>query len=294
MKKLVTTLMCALGMTVASATESVKIVIPTAPGGSYFLYAKNLEPLIEKWIDRKVEVDPRPGANGTVAYNHMQATKAHDYMFYLSAVLPETPYNQLTDLQPVIDLGVQIKVVFGHPSFGNQNLKQVLSAAKKPQYTFGILNADAVTPALLAVAPYIKDRTNFVPVVFNKAGDVQQNALGQHIDFGVLGSKVMQPLLSSGQAVPLAVASPYRSHLFPEVPTLIELGYRGPGDQWHNRFVLWATTNVPPAVVDNVRRNWVAFLKTAEGRAFLKDIDHVLNVNEADRPEVAIRKMLSQ
>lgn len=293
-KKLLTIAALGLCSIATQAKEAVSIVIPTAPGGSFYLYAKNLEPYLQQWIDKEVIVDPRPGANGTVAYSHMQAAKSSGYMFFLSSVLPDTPYNQLTDLRPVIDLGSQVKIVFANASVGQQNLKQILSAASKPQHTYGILNNDAIAPALTAVAPHVKGRTDFVPIVYNRAGDVQHNAVGKHIDFGVLGSKVVQPLAESGQVTAVAAAGPYRSKIFPDVPTLTEMGYRGPGDQWHNRFILWATDNVPESVVTTVRQKWQAFLQSADGQAFLRNLDHGLTTQEAVQPEIVIRRMLAK
>lgn len=294
LKKLLAALATSLVVVTVQARDSVRIVIPTAPGGSFYLYAKNLEPHLQKWIGQEVLIESKPGANGTVAYNHMQLAKANGYMFFLSSVLPDAPYDQLRDLKPVLDLGSQTKILFAHVSVGQRDLKQILSDASKPQYTYGILNFDAIAPALAAVAPHVKGRTDFVPVVYNRAPDVQSNAVGQHIDFGVLGSKVVQPLAEAGQVVAVAAAGPYRSKIFPNVPTLIEMGYRGPGDQWHNRFILWATDNIPDAVIATVRQNWQAFLQTAEGQTFLRNIDHGLTVQDSVQPEQIIRRMLAK
>lgn len=294
LKNLLAVLTIGLFAATTNARDPVRIVIPTAPGGSFYLYAKNLEPHLEKWIEKEVLVESKPGANGTVAYNHMQLGKGNGYMFFLSSVLPDAPYDQLRDLKPVLDLGSQTKILFAHASVGQRNLKQILSGASKPQYTYGILNFDAIAPALAAVSPHVKGRTDFVPVVYNRAPDVMSNAVGQHIDFGVLGSKVVQPLAEAGQVVAVAAAGPYRSKIFPNVPTLLEMGYRGSGDQWHNRFILWATDNTPNAVIATVRQNWQAFLKTAEGQTFLSNIDHGLTPEESAQPEQIIRRMLAK
>jgi tripartite-type tricarboxylate transporter receptor subunit TctC len=289
-KKVLLSALTAISVSLTHANE-IKLVIPTPPGGSFYLYSQQLQPHLQQWIGKPIVIESKPGGNGIVAANYVFANQSENYMFYLSAVMQDFPLSQLTDLIPVVDLGAQSKIVFANASVGAVNLKNILDNPKKETYTYGILNADAIAPMMEAVQSTVKGKVNLLEVRHKSAPEVQHNTLGKHIDFGVLGSKVIQPLVTSGQAVALAVASPYRSRIFTDVPTLQELGYRGNRDHLHSRFILWASPGIPPATVDFVRRQWTAFIQTTEGREFLKNLDHSVSVQEAGNPALTIKRL---
>ena len=54
------------------------------------------------------------------------------------------------------------------------------------------------------------------------------------------------------------------------------------------------TVGLPESVVATVRQKWQAFLQSAEGQAFLRNLDHGLTAQEAVQPEVVIRRMLTK
>jgi tripartite-type tricarboxylate transporter receptor subunit TctC len=100
---------------------------------------------------------------------------------------------------------------------------------------------------------------SLIHVPFQGAAPSLQAVLSGQTHLNAAVSTTAAPMLKAGKLRALAVVSPQRSSLFPEVPTYAELGYPGVrGDSWIGMFVPAGT---PRAIVDRWHQELTSFMK---------------------------------
>ncbi len=257
----------ALGLTVAGGLPAVfaqpaypaapiKVVIPTAPGGGYDIMMRLIgQKLTDAW-GQQVLVESKAGASGAIAASAVAKSPADGYTLMVgysalvsNQVLQANPGYKLSDLVPVSMLALSPIALGVRQSLGVSTLAQYVEMARgKPgKMTFGSYGPGSgghFIGELLNMAAGIE----VAHVPYKGEAPALQDLLGEQIDGAItsLGGVSRQP----GRIRPLAVASPTRFPLYPDVPTFAEAGYPQvtmPG--WGG---LFAPAGTPQPVLDKL------------------------------------------
>jgi tripartite-type tricarboxylate transporter receptor subunit TctC len=223
---------CARGGTSEWPARPVKVVVPFGPGSGADLVARLLAPrLSERWR-QPVVVDNRPGADGVAGVQaFVSAHDRHTLLFTpsgqvtLSPLLhDQLPFDPIRDLVPIaatVDPSIGIAVAKDVPVVSLADLAAV-ARSQSDRYLWASAPGlpDVMFRAFLALE---KGRMKHVPY------RVQSMAL-QDLGAGrihVLAASVatLSPVLQSGSARLLAVATRSRIVAAPDVPTTTEAGY---------------------------------------------------------------------
>src|SRR5262249_42566849 len=105
---------------------------------------------------------------------------------------------------------------------------------------------------------------DIVNVPFRGGGEALTGILNGTTQVAFFGGANFAPLIAEGKLVGLAVDSPKRSPLFPQVPTLNELGYTERLNR--NYFGIVAPAATPKPLVQQINRAIVEILETPEFR----------------------------
>ena len=244
----------------AFPTKPVKLVVPNPPGGLPDTVARTIgQKLTEKW-GQQVIVENKPGANGVVA---AQAITSAPPDGYTMLVTDNTMFT------------------------ANAHLYKNLPYDAKKDFTF--VSATARAPLFLALHPSVPANTfaEFVALVKSKPGQLSYGSSGigsqHHLTMeamkAALGLDIVHvPYKGTGQSVPallgnqvaavfsafpslagaarenrvrfVAVNSPQRSALAPQVPTIAESGV--PGFDFAPTIGFSAPANMPPALAAKI------------------------------------------
>ncbi|MDO8703751.1 MAG: tripartite tricarboxylate transporter substrate binding protein [Sulfuricaulis sp.] len=208
----------------------VRIVIPSAAGGSLDISARMMVDKLQRALGQPVIVDNRVGADGIIgAQAAAQAAADGHTLFYggtttivANAVLRrKLPYDPLRDFAPVTLVGVSALVLLVNPDLPVQNVAELVSYAKANpgKLAFGSAFVSArmagelfniMTGATLLSVPYKSGVTAHTDLV---GGQVQ-------VMFGDLFSAL--PFIKSGKVRALAVTTARRTAAAPELPTIAE------------------------------------------------------------------------
>ncbi|MEX2035250.1 MAG: tripartite tricarboxylate transporter substrate binding protein, partial [Xanthobacteraceae bacterium] len=113
-----------------------------------------------------------------------------------------------------------------HPSLGVNNFKELIALMKSQAG-----GVQYVSPAIGAVgnmvAEYVadKEKVKLVHVAYRGGGAAIKDLVAGHVKVGSLTISTTRPHILAGNLRPVAISSAQRLPEFPDLPTLVELGY---------------------------------------------------------------------
>ena len=236
-------------------SRPIKLVVPTAPGGSVDSAGRRLADALAKPLGTSLVVDNKAGAGGAIGIDAVVKSPADGYTLVLGiaatlsvqpAVRANLPYNASRDLVPVAVFaqgGLVLAVPGDSPVRGVKDLRALaarkgdLSFGSGGLATFGHLTGEVVGSALGIPMRHIPYR-GAAPAVADLAGGL--------LDLAVVDAFSAAPHVQSGKLRVIATAGPGRHVTFPDVPTLGEAGIPFERGTWIGLFAPGAT---PPAIV---------------------------------------------
>lgn len=208
----------------------ITIISGFAPGAT----DTALRPYIEILESRgyKVNIEHRPGANGTIAMNYFANTvKPDGYTLWATAsslftiapiATPELIQNNGVDLITTISAGPMVLV-----SSKESNVKSIEDFRK--DLLSGNRDISVAVPTLFfeVAARYLvnqvaKDSKAFPLVGYKSGADAIRDVLGNHVKYGVLQLAVAAPFIDSDKINIIAISGENRFSTLPNVPTFGE------------------------------------------------------------------------
>ncbi len=212
-------------------TRPIRLWVAYAPGGLTDEVARHLARLLSQRLDVPVLVENRPGAGGAVALEALSRAPADGQTLCLSAISPlalraagKTPWEDA--LTPVAGVMYTPMMVVGTPAFSGRRFDDLLTQgrawpgelrwATSGQGTLGHL-------VLEQVSLHAGLRVTHVP--YTGGGSQLNDALSGQFELLSTNVAALQlRYVAQGRLRPLAVGSPARLAVLPDVPTLAELG----------------------------------------------------------------------
>jgi tripartite-type tricarboxylate transporter receptor subunit TctC len=252
----------------------VKIIVPIAPGGSYDLVGRILADALSKRTGQAFFVENKPGA-GTVAGTQAAAQSTPDgytlmvgglsNMAFNSALYSKLGYDPLRDFVPVALVYRFGYVMVGRKDLPQATLQDIVAAAKASPGSITVATAGVGTGQQLVAAAFMKAAgIKLLEVPYKGSPPAFTDLLGGRVDLFFDSMAAGMPYVQSGQARGIAVLSPRRSPLAPDVPTMSEAGVPGLDvDSWLGIF---APAKTPPEVIARLRRDIRASLPDLKER----------------------------
>ncbi len=256
-------------------TQPIKIIVGFPPGGVADAIPRYLQSVLKESLGQPIIVENKPGGAGIIAMEAIaKATDNHTLgiMTLQNLIVPATgatlPYDARKDLTGLVLFGRTASVLTVHTSLPIKSVSELIAYAKAHpgQLAFATsgnatgqhfateslklgANIDIIHVPYKGVAPAYTDvLSGRVPVMFMTYGSGKQ-----HWD--------------SGKVRPLAVSTPTRFSLAPELPTMAEAS--GIKDfsliEW---YTLVAPSSMPRAAMEKVTKAVVEVLNRPEHAAF--------------------------
>jgi tripartite-type tricarboxylate transporter receptor subunit TctC len=236
MKRICSGIFLALAVTAACAqsypTRPVRVLVGFPPGGGTDIMARLLAPKLSDYLGQQYVVENRPGATTNIA-SAMVATSAPDgytLLFTTSALaINKSLYKNLTydaerDFAPISVFAESPNLLVAHASAGASVMELLAQARAKP----GAMNyssAGSGTSQHLA-GELFKARTGaqIVHIPYKGTAASLTAVIAGEVHFSFANVPAILGHVKSGRLRALAVLSPKRSALMPDVPTMKEAG----------------------------------------------------------------------
>jgi tripartite-type tricarboxylate transporter receptor subunit TctC len=256
--------------------KPVKILVPTAPGGSADNTARMYAAHLSKTLGQQFYVENRGGAGNTLGIESVARSPADGYTLLLGAgtitinhiVYKKLPYDVLRDLTPVTQMTSVANVLVVHPSQPMKTLAEYIAAAKAEPGKINFASAGVGSNLHLAME-LLKFRAGIdvTHVPYKGVGPALKDTLAGHVMSMVSNVASAKPHIENGKLRALAVTSLKRAPALPDVASMSELGIKD--YEVLNWFGLFAPAGTPKEIVDRLQQEAAAMYADPKTKAML-------------------------
>jgi len=211
-----------------------------------------------KYLDQPVPVINKPGGGGAIGYKYVAATKPDGRtMVWNSNSVSTTHYGGMMDIDykafdPVARATIELPAVAVQASSPWKTLKELIDYARANPGRLKVGNSGTGSHTHMAVASLFEAAGAKVLDVPFGASQVVTNLLGGHVDAIVQLPGAVSSHVKSGNLRVLAILGSKRDPVFPDVPTVAELGIPLTAmDLWRGIAVSKGT---PPATLSRLEK----------------------------------------
>ncbi len=243
-------------MAQAWPTKPIKIVAPYAAGGTNDIAARILAERLAQRLGQQAIVENKPGANTRIATDFVAKSAPDGYTLFFCAAPHSTnpalygklPYDTVKDFAPIAH-AVTVPLFFLVPAASPaRNVKDLIELGKKdPAYANIGSPGNGSAPHLAIELLNSVAGTNLAHIPYKGDAPALQDLLGGRLGASVDPVAPALPHIKAGKLRAIAIASPQRYSMLPDVQTLAEQGFKGADAfAW---FGLLAPTGTPPEVI---------------------------------------------
>ncbi|MFT8243725.1 Bug family tripartite tricarboxylate transporter substrate binding protein [Roseomonas sp. BN140053] len=257
----------------------IRIVVPYAPGGATDSSVRAISDKLGAALGQNLVIENRSGGSGTVGGSAAALSAPDGYTFLMEGIpatlnpfiLRNTAFDYRTAFTPVTQVTRLPLVLAVKNDLPARNVAEFVAMAKEKPDTLSCGHAGNGTGAHLAgVLLQGGAGISLVPAPYRGGADAARDLAAGSLDSGTLSLLNVAPLAEGGRVRLLAVFSPQRTPLKPDLPTIGESGV--PGVVLTDWMGLFAVTGTPPAIIDKLQSAVAAVLREPDVRQRLAQL----------------------
>jgi tripartite-type tricarboxylate transporter receptor subunit TctC len=274
----------------ASDTRPVTLVVPIAAGGGVDTIGRVFAAILADRLKQPWVVENRPGAGGAVGIDSVAKAVPDGHTMLVietSAVLQkwlhrDVAFDVVADFAPVAQMATTPLLLFASPSLPVSNLKELIAYAKANPGKLSVGTPGVGSPHHLAAAMLnAAAGIDITHLPYKGTAPALDDILGGQIPLIWSTPNVVMQYVENGKLKPLAVGSPQRVALLPNVPTVRESGF--PGFDVSVWFGIAGPAKTPREVVERVSREIGEIDRMADVRAKLAPLGYQLDYADSRR-----------
>lgn len=268
----------AMGTALAQApadypARPIRVVVVYGAGGGLDIVTRIVADPLTQALGRQVVVENRPGAGGNIGtelvsraapdgYTLMVTTNSHQ----LNPFIYKSPGYESKQFTPVIQMTGAASAIIVNPRSAWKSLKDLVGAARAQPGSITFGTAGNGSPTHIAMEMFKSAAAiNLVHVPYKTAAQANTDVVaGQNS----LAMAALPPVIShiqGGTLRALAVTTPTRTAMLPDVPSIAESGY--PGYSHVTWIGILAPAGTPSAIVARLNREVATILANDATRA---------------------------
>lgn len=215
-------------------TKAVRVVVTFSPGGSSDVVARLISGPLQQKLGQTVVVDNKPGAGGTIGAAEAARAPADGYTFLLSNSAPvsispfmldKSPYDPVKGFNHVAYIGSVANVFVLHPSVPAKSIKELVAwvKAQKEPISYGSGGIGSIGHIIGEVFKN-EHQLSIEHIGYKGSGPMHTDLIGGRLKFAIDTLPQNVPYMQDGRLRAVAVTSPKRAAISPDVPTVIEAG----------------------------------------------------------------------
>jgi tripartite-type tricarboxylate transporter receptor subunit TctC len=214
--------------------KAIRIVVPFAAGGPTDVVARLIGAKVGESLGQQVIIENVLGASGNIGTRNVARAAPDGYTLLVTAsgfvvnpsLYANSPYDAIKDFAPITVAASAPNVLITHPSLEVKTVKELVALirANPGKHNFasaGVGQTGHLAGELMKTS-YKLDLTH---VPFNGGAPIMNSMMGGHTLIAFLSLPSAAAFIRDNRVRGLAVTSPKRSSVVPDVPTMAEAGF---------------------------------------------------------------------
>ena len=246
----------------------IRIIVPFPPGGSVDAVARLAQAGLTQRLGTSVVIENRTGASGSTG-SAVVAKSPPDGNTWLivfdthavnPSLLPNFPFDNDKDLEPVTLVATAPYVVARHPARPFANLGEVIRAAKEKPRSVSYASVGSGSIGHLAIELLSRGAgIELVHVPYRGGAPALNDTIAGHVDLIIASAAQLMPQIAPGAIKPVVQMGKTRLPALPDVPTIVESGY--PGAQANAWWAVFAPAGTPKPIIARFRAALIESLR---------------------------------
>ena len=211
--------------------KPIRFIVPFSAGGTSDVLARMIAAKVSDHWGQSVVIENRTGAGGNIGANLVAKATGDGYTllltsaaFVISAALhTNLTYEPLRDFVGVTQIGHSTQALLVPPTLGPKSVKEFIAYAQaRPGKIFFASAGAGSNTHMLGELFRFAAGLKVVHVGYKGASDAIIEVAAERVHYAVVGLATAMGLIKDGKLLPLAVTTPQRSPVLPDVPALAE------------------------------------------------------------------------
>ena len=218
-------------------TKPIRWIVPLPPGGGADIVARTVAAKLSIGLGQQVVIENRGGGGTVIGAQAVARAEPDGYTLLLSnatthainpVMVKNLPYDAIKDFAPVSLIANLPIVLVTSPGMQAKNVAELIAMARaKPGELNFASSGNGSSLHLLGELLKLKAGVRMTHIPYKGAGPAVTALLGNEINFMFSSIPPILPHIKAQKVRAIAVATPKRSALMPDVPTINESGIDG-------------------------------------------------------------------
>jgi tripartite-type tricarboxylate transporter receptor subunit TctC len=217
--------------------HTIKLVVPYPPGGATDVIGRIIGQHLSTALGQTVVIDNRGGAGGDIGADVVAKSKPDGYTLLMAAMTSHSTmarlerghiaYDLQKDLTAIQVVGYVPLVFIVHPSVPATSFQQLVSYAKANPKKLTYASSGPGAPQRMAVEMFrVQSGADMIHVPYKGSGPAMTDLVGGQVLMAAETVPAALQQIKAGKVRALAVTTPKRISMLPEVPTVDESGWK--------------------------------------------------------------------
>ncbi len=214
-------------------SKPITLVVPFGAGSGTDTITRLIALKLSAAIGQSVVVENRAGGNGVIGAMHVAKSAPDGYTLLVgtntvfsanpAGMIKDVPYDVLKDFVPVTRMGTYIFVLATNAEIEAKTFKDLIDYAKANPGKLSYASGNG-TGIVAGETLKFWGKLDILHVPYKSTPPALQDVIGGRVSMIVIDLTAGSPHIKSGKLRPLAVTTKERTKLYPDLPSLHELG----------------------------------------------------------------------
>ena len=255
-------------------SKPIKVVVGYSAGGAVDIVARTIGQSMSASMGQPFVIENKPGAGTNIAVKSVIDAPADGYTLLMAAnalaanmaLYQPPPFDAERDLVPVALIGRVPVVIAVGAAAPYASVAELIQAAKAKPGSIGFATPGNGSTPHMAVELFARAAgVSLMHVPYRGGAQAITDVIGGQVPLLAVNALEVKPHVASGKLRVLAVLSPSRSAIFPDVPTIAESGF--PGFEASVWYALVAPAATPKPIIARLHQEVQKALKSPEVQA---------------------------